>query len=72
MKKRCQVQGGYQFGEEPEPTHIWRKDPSTVYHIDYCFVPETWLPYIKELSIGTPQDWLKHSDHVPLVIEVDL
>jgi len=72
LKSAYHTKNGHEFGEEPEPTIIWRRNLSNLYHIDYCFMPESCLPSINEISVGTPQDWLQHSDHVPLVVEVDL
>ena len=67
---------GERHGEESIPTHYWRdrrKDGPT-YHIDYAFVPRRWLSRIKEFQIGTFEDWCGNglSDHVPIVIDVDL
>jgi len=61
-------------GAESEPTLYWRdrlKDGPT-YHIDYVFVPRTWAAGIREMSVGTFDDWCgaRLSDHVPLVVDV--
>ena len=60
------------FGEEAEPTLIWRKNMSEVYHIDYCFISTDWVPSLKEVSVGGPRQWLDFSDHVPLVMDAEL
>jgi exonuclease III len=39
------------------------------YHIDYAFIPERWLG-AATLDIGRPTDWLAHSDHMPLRIQL--
>jgi exodeoxyribonuclease-3 len=66
---------GEEQGKETVPTLYWRdrrKDGPT-YHIDYVFLPQAWLGRVRELSIGTFEDWCgaRLSDHVPVVVEVD-
>ena len=51
---------------------LWRKSLTEVYHIDYCFVPEQWMPKVRSVSVGDPEIWLNYSDHVPLCIELEL
>ena len=63
---------GFEFGQEPEPTLFWRKSLTEVYHIDYCFVPEQWMPKVRSVSVGDPEFWLNYSDHVPLCVDLDL
>ncbi len=62
-------------GEETIPTHYWRdrKKDGPTYHIDYIFMPETWLSSMKDFQVGTFEDWCgaRLSDHVPLVLEVE-
>jgi exodeoxyribonuclease III len=41
------------------------------FHIDHCFVPKVWLPYLRSVEVGTYADWHELSDHCPLVIELD-
>ncbi len=62
-------------GAETIPTHYWRdrKKEGPTYHIDYVFVPDTWLPGIRHLSVGTFEDWCGSglSDHVPILVEIE-
>jgi exodeoxyribonuclease-3 len=67
---------GEPHGAESEPTLYWRdrtKDGPT-YHIDYIFVPSLWIGKVRELSIGTFETWCGSglSDHVPVVVDVDV
>jgi exodeoxyribonuclease-3 len=66
---------GVEFGQEPDPTIYWRdrKVDGPRYHIDYCFLPESWIPYTS-VTIGSFDEWIapKYSDHVPLIIDVEL
>lgn len=67
---------GEAAGAETQPTHYWRdrrKDGPT-YHIDYVFVPRERVEAVREMTVGTFEDWCGNglSDHVPLVVDVDL
>lgn len=66
---------GEAHGRETVPTHYWRdrrKDGPT-YHLDYIFLPEPWFEAIRHFNVGSFEDWCGsgHSDHVPLVVDVD-
>jgi exodeoxyribonuclease-3 len=61
-------------GEETTPTHYWRdrrKDGPT-YHIDYVFLPRLWLGALRAVEIGSFEAWGGLSDHVPVVVDVEL
>lgn len=63
-------------GEETVPTLYWRdrKKDGPTYHIDYIFLPAPWLGRVRELAVGTFEDWcgLGLSDHVPMVVDITL
>ena len=67
---------GEEQGDETTPTLYWRdrKKDGPTYHIDYIFLPRPWLPDIREFTIGAFEDWCGSglSDHVPLVLDVDV
>jgi exonuclease III len=56
-------------GSEPDPTFFLQRNLNKPYHIDYAFIPERWLE-ASSLDIGRPSDWLAHSDHMPLRIQL--
>jgi exodeoxyribonuclease-3 len=63
-------------GRETIPTLYWRdrtKDGPT-YHIDYVFLPTRWIERVKDLSLGTFEDWCGAglSDHVPIIVDIDV
>jgi exodeoxyribonuclease-3 len=67
---------GEAHGNESEPTLYWRdrtKDGPT-YHIDYVFLPLPWISQVRELTVGGFEPWCGAglSDHVPVVVDVDL
>ncbi len=63
-------------GAETVPTHYWRdrKKDGPTYHIDYAFVPTTWMWMLKQFELGTFEDWCGNgfSDHVPLILDIDV
>jgi len=58
------------FGSESQSTYYYRKAIHMPYQIDYCFLPKDWLPRIRAVEVR-PTQWLKWSDHVPLVVDLD-
>lgn len=66
---------GVDQGKELEPTIYWRnrKSDGPSYHIDYCFLPETWVDESLSVGIEPFQGWVGAglSDHVPLVVDVN-
>ncbi len=61
---------GEAFAQEHAPTLWFLKRPLQGYHIDYCFVPRSWLTSSVSVSVGLAEQWLLYSDHAPLVISV--
>lgn len=55
-------------GQEKEHTfHMYRKVEKP-YHIDYCFASADFFNAGFDIQLGNPNDWLEHSDHVPMTI----
>jgi exodeoxyribonuclease III len=65
-----------QGSDAEEPTIYWRNrrldGPS--YHIDYCFVPDSWLTSITAVTVGRFEKWVGNclSDHVPLIVDLNV
>ena len=57
-------------GQETTPTFYLQKNILKPYHIDYAFADKKTFSSIKNLAIGTTEEWLQWSDHMPLFIEV--
>ena len=57
-------------GAEPDATLWWMKNVDKTYHIDYAFVsrPEA----VRAVTVGTSEEWIAHSDHSPLTVDLDL
>lgn len=62
---------GVDHGHEIHGTYFDRTKKGKPFHIDYCFIPMSWLPRLRQVTVGQPKDWLDLSDHTPLVIEVN-
>jgi len=59
-------------GEETQPTYFhWRRGENG-YHIDYIFLPYDWIPRVTKVEVGAYQTWSKLSDHVPVIVEVEV
>jgi exonuclease III len=62
-------QTGEAQGNEKRPTFFLQRNTAKPYHIDYAFVAFNLLPHC-QLEIGTMQDWLSCSDHLPLTLTI--
>ena len=58
-------------GKESKPTFYMNRKIEKPYHIDYAFCSGDLIAKSK-LEIGNSKDWLKISDHLPLIIEVNM
>lgn len=56
-------------GSETESTFYMYRHRDKPYHIDYAYLPNPYLE-IASIEIGRPSDWLQHSDHVPLFVNL--
>ncbi len=55
-------------GQEAEQTFYRYRQPAQGFHIDYCFVPQTWK--VDNAQIGHYEDWLSQSDHCPIIVDL--
>ena len=58
-------------GAETRSTFYMYRKQERGFHIDHCFVPRAWAPYLKSVQVGAYADWRHLSDHCPMVIEFD-
>ncbi|MBZ0090681.1 MAG: endonuclease/exonuclease/phosphatase family protein [Sulfuricellaceae bacterium] len=61
---------GEAHGAETRPTYYFHWNKQKPFHIDYCFVPVSWVSNIRSVEIGSYGEWQHHSDHRPLLVEV--
>jgi hypothetical protein len=57
-------------GRETRPTFFLYRHEQRPYHIDYCFLPTTWLGRIRDVTVGGHEVWATKSDHMPLTVDV--
>ncbi|MDQ0871347.1 exodeoxyribonuclease-3 [Paenibacillus sp. V4I3] len=76
MFREYQIHSSYheynqlQFGAENQHTLSFRKNLNAPYHIDYCFCSKTLLDNLKSIVIEKREEWIKSSDHVPLIMDL--
>jgi exonuclease III len=63
------IQTGESHGDETTPTFFLYRHRDKPYHFDYAFVSEEILP-ASRLLIGSPEQWLSLSDHLPLIVDL--
>lgn len=56
-------------GQETRPTFFMHRRPEKPYHIDYAFLSHALLRDTA-VEIGEPNEWLEHSDHMPLIVRI--
>ena len=59
---------GHAHGAEPEATFWLHRNRAKPYHLDYVFAHDS--VQTKGFTLGRPEDWLAHSDHSPLVVDL--
>ena len=59
-------------GAEEQPTLYMYRNKDKAYHIDYCFVSTDLLNKVSAVEVGQYDDWIKHSDHVPVIIDIEI
>ena len=57
---------GDKFGEESSKTFFHTKKENLSYHIDYIFSKNE----VCSFNLGSFKDWIKYSDHMPLICEI--
>ena len=59
---------GADHGSELHPTHYWRWQEASPFHLDYCFVPKSFA--VTNVEVGSFVDWKRLSDHRPLAVDM--
>jgi len=58
-------------GIESNPTFFLQRKENKPYHIDYCFCSADINVRVQNIEIGKYNDWIPHSDHMPMIIDID-
>lgn len=69
LESAYHIFNGESHGAETQPTYYFRYDRNKPYHIDYCFIPQSWTKCLHSVQVGSYDDWRPFSDHVPLNIQ---
>jgi len=56
-------------GSEREATFFLYRNIEKPYHFDYIFAHKTWLKQGYSFSLLKPTQWLKYSDHMPIILD---
>ena len=56
-------------GDEKDPTIYLLKQKTKPYHLDYCFASSKLISEKTTCEIGKHDDWIKLSDHMPVVVK---
>jgi endonuclease/exonuclease/phosphatase family metal-dependent hydrolase len=57
-------------GQESRATHFWRWKEASPFHIDYCYLPQSWIAGLERVTIGGYGEWADASDHRPVIVDV--
>jgi exonuclease III len=63
---------GEEFGQETRHTYFHHRRDDHGFHLDYCFLPGRWAPFIASVHVGDHLQWGALSDHMPLIVDLDL
>ena len=58
-------------GEEKKPTLYFQRNITKPYHIDYIFGAQKFCTVLKSIEIGQYEQWIKLSDHMPIICELE-
>jgi exodeoxyribonuclease-3 len=61
-----------EHGHETHSTYYHYVRQDNPWHIDYCFIPQTWCSRLKNVTVGAYTDWKLLSDHMPVIIEFEM
>jgi exodeoxyribonuclease III len=61
-----------EHGREAHPTYRHQFKVSQPWHIDFCFVPQSWVNRLVEVEVIDAEHWGARSDHLPLRVDIRL
>jgi endonuclease/exonuclease/phosphatase family metal-dependent hydrolase len=63
---------GEEQGKESTSTFYLHRNKEKSYHIDYAFVSRKLISETGEVVIGDYEYWLTHSDHMPVIFDINV
>jgi len=72
MQSLYHIKHGEKQGEESNSTYyMYRKETTPQSHVDYALVSDELISrHANSFVLGDHSEWLKHSDHVPLIFDI--
>ena len=61
-----------EHGHETRATYRHQFKASQPWHIDFCFVPASWVNRLVGVDVIDGEDWAARSDHLPLTVDLRL
>ena len=58
-------------GREPEPTFFLYRQRERSYHLDYIFASQPLRQQLRDVQVGTFDEWMTLSDHCPVICTFD-
>ncbi|SEM00056.1 endonuclease/exonuclease/phosphatase family protein [Haloferax larsenii] len=59
------------YGNEAAPTFFMHKNRDRSYHTDYLFMPASLVYAVDEFVVGSYEEWIDASDHMPILVDLD-
>jgi len=60
-----------EYGEHSHHTFYWNKKKDFTHMLDYCFASKAIIDGVRNVEVGTYEDWIEFSDHCPLVVDIE-
>ena len=61
-----------EHGHETHPTYRHQFKASQPWHIDFCFVPTSWVDCLLSVEVIDGEGWAVRSDHLPVAVNLRL
>ena len=57
-------------GSETQPTFYLYRHQAKPLHLDYIFIPKSWMNKVSSITVGDYDQWKEFSDHCPVTLEI--
>ncbi|MBK6365245.1 MAG: endonuclease/exonuclease/phosphatase family protein [Saprospiraceae bacterium] len=61
-----------EHGKEKHPTFYLYRNREKPYHLDYCFLSLHLNEKVKNVEVGSFEQWKGLSDHVPVIVDIEV
>jgi exonuclease III len=59
-----------EHGAETRPTYYFWHRRERQFHLDYIFLPRSWMERVTDLGVGSFETWRAVSDHMPVWVDL--